>query len=56
MLMGKHTSPRKMITITEELEALVEKYAKAERRPWARMAVILIIEALEARGESISEE
>ncbi|MEM7726059.1 MAG: hypothetical protein AAF208_06755 [Cyanobacteria bacterium P01_A01_bin.45] len=54
--MGKHTSPRKMITITEELEALVEKYAKSERRPWARMAVILIIEALEDRGEKITQD
>lgn len=52
--MGKHANPRKMITITEELENLVAKHAKNEHRAWSQMAVVLLIEALENRGDKVT--
>ncbi|MGB6300814.1 MAG: hypothetical protein WBF90_32210 [Rivularia sp. (in: cyanobacteria)] len=53
--MGKHASPRKMITLPEELEKAVGNLAKDERRAWSQMAVVLLIEALESRGIKIDE-
>ena len=56
MQMGTHRNPRRMLTITPELEEAIDSLAKDERRAWSQMAVVLLYEALKQRGVKVDEK
>ncbi len=54
--MGKHANPRVMITITPEIKEAIDFLAESEHRSAAQMGKLLILEALQARADSLPKE